>query len=423
MNPRAWFSRKEWAVLGSSLVLSGLIVSSVFWAQPTNTVDLGYSILGSTIRVQTDADVRLAPFYTVFLTAYEANAPEEEKQAIRDVLSSEVPRLHAYADRRHTFVDVQGNPIVNLKMLNDHYGETSWLTIDEDFYRLLALAQSLTITTQGQFNMFLGSVSDFWDVRLSDPLYPLHYTDMDPLFNPVVRDDLMRRLSFVPRTEADILSTLELDANDGIYRVRFHAFNGAEKGELLISLGAIAKGFANDVLTAMLSEANYTRGFISNGTSSITTIGPRYGNRAYTWKVTSPLDGIDFAYELAIPGRHALSTSGAYTGIRIKAGNQRLLRHHIIDPSTGYPSTYAVEINLVSTTMDAASLDALSTAMMTMDQATAYALRERFIEQGETLDIAWVEIINEQLAVTYTDGYAPYLNTMNNVRYQRYQNV
>ena len=421
MNIRTWLSPKEWAVLILSLIVSSIIISSVFWLSPTTSVDLGYSILGSTLRVETEQKERLAPFYTIFFAAYEANASEEDKQLVRDQLAIDVPRLHAYVDRRHTFIDAEGQPIINLALLNAQYGQETWLSIDEDFYHLLSLARSLTVLTNGQFNMFLGRVSDFWDSRLSSPLYPLQYTDLDPLFNPVAKDDLLKRLSYVPMEQDDIESTLELKVEQEQYWVRFNAFNEASLGDIEISLGAIAKGFANDRIADALEAKDLTRGFISNGTSSITAIGPRYGNRAYEWKVTSPMEGVDFAYELRIQGRHALSTSGAYTGVRIKAGKRSILRHHIIDPSTGYPSTEALEINLLSKTYPAAALDALSTAMMTMRKAQAFAIRQRILEQGYDLEVAWLEVDDRRLVVTYTEGYEPYLQRQQNVRYQRYQ--
>ena len=80
MNLRTWLSPKEWAVLILSFIVSSIIVSSVFWLAPTTSVDLGYSILGSTLRIETEDNERLAPFYTIFFTAYEANASEEDKQ-------------------------------------------------------------------------------------------------------------------------------------------------------------------------------------------------------------------------------------------------------------------------------------------------------------------------------------------------------
>ena len=421
MNLRTWLSPKEWAVLILSFIVSSIIVSSVFWLSPSMSVDLGYSILGSTLRVETEENERLAPFYTIFFTAYEANASEEDKQLVRDQLALDVPRLHAYADRRHTFVDEERQPIINLALLNAHYGQETWLAIDQDFYDLLYLARSLTVFTNGQFNMFLGRVSDFWDSRLSSPLYPLQYTDLDPLFNPVTKDDLLKRLSYVPMEQEEVESTLELKEELDQYWVRFNTFNEASLGDIEISLGAIAKGFANDRIADALEAKDLTRGFISNGTSSITAIGPRYGNRAYEWKVTSPMEGMDFAYELRIQGRHALSTSGAYTGVRIKAGSRAILRHHIIDPSTGYPSQEALEINLLSKTYPAAALDALSTAMMTMSKAQAYTIRQRILEQGYDLEVAWLEVDDRRLVVTYTEGYEPYLQRQQNVRYQRYQ--
>ena len=65
-----FLSKKEWMVLGLSTILSSFILSSIWWVTPNNDQELGYSILGSTIRVESTEGIRLAPFYTVFFTAY-----------------------------------------------------------------------------------------------------------------------------------------------------------------------------------------------------------------------------------------------------------------------------------------------------------------------------------------------------------------
>lgn len=421
----AWcnfFTAKEKMILAIATVISALILSSLVWLTPVQQGVNPYTLLAFNIRVEDVNGKRLDPFYTIFFANYEAKTSSEERANVTAILTEEVQRLHPYADRHHWFASAAGEGyLANLRMLNDAYGQSTWLAIDAPFYALLQEAKSLTILTEGAFNMFLGHVSDFWDDLLSDPVYRLRYRTMDPSFNATARKELQSRVHNVPMTAADINATLELKIEHDQPFVRFNAFQDAPLGSLKISLGAIAKGFANDVMADRLASLGYTRGYISNGTSSITTMGPRYGNVPYRWQLTSPHPSARFALTIEKPGRHSLSTSGAYTGFRMPVGSTSRLRHHIIDPKTGYPSQQAIELNVISSTYSAAGLDALSTAFMTMSQADAMRYRQLILDQGYDLEIAWVEVIEDQVHVTYTENYAPLITKERNVKYRVYR--
>jgi hypothetical protein len=120
-----------------------------------------------------------------------------------------------------------------------------------------------------------------------------------------------------------------------------------------------------------------------------------------------------------VTGHHRLSTSGAYTGVHIPVGNQTILRHHILNPRTGYPTTQAVEINVISKTFSAGGLDALSTAFMSMSFLEANQIRQQLIALGYDLEIGWIEIKQNRLHVSYTNGYEVYLKRSQGVRYHR----
>ncbi len=418
---KKFFSIKEWAVLFTSTVMSAMIIASIFWAPPSTGVEVEYDVFGQDAVIKNYLDESLLPFYTYFFALYENNASTQDKQKVKDIIHTHLPRLHAYADRHHLFYRNPEVPsegfIQNLLLLNDHYGEENFLTIDQDFYDLLSLAKSMMTLTQGRFNPFLGAVIDFWDDILDHPLYPLQYRDMDPAFHPLVRRELENLLSFVPVTESDMDAILELQFVDGEYQVRFNRFNDAPKGLLKISLGAIAKGFANDVLVRLFVEQGLTRGYLYNGGSTISSLGPRYRNRPYAWAVESPIMEFERAFTIVKPGQHQLSTSGAYQGWQIRFGREIQLRHHIINPHTGYPSQQAVELNVISSTYGAGELDALSTAMMTMDIPQALQLRQTIINLGYDLEFSWIEVNGSQLIVRYTEGYHTILQTEPGVEY------
>ena len=421
---KTFFTPKEWMILSIATVLSALIVSSTFWITPVQQGVNPYQLLAYNIDVRDRQGNRLDPFYTIFFANYEAKAPQEEKNQVTSLLEDEVQRLHRYGDRHHEFLSNPEDPnssiLHNLKVLNAMHGHQQWLAIDETFFSLLSEAKLMTQFTEGSFNMFIGTVSDFWDDLLDNPLYRIQYRDLDPAYNPRQRLALENLMQFIPLSSDDVDDVLELKIEDGQHWVRFNTFRQSPLGQIKITLGGIAKGFANDIIADRLFSEGLTRGYISNGTSSITTLGPRYGNVAYRWQVTSPHPSAAYALTIEKPGRHSLSTSGAYAGFRMPLGSTRVLRHHIIDPQTGYPSTRAIELNVISSTYPAGRLDALSTAMMTMDKTTAMQYRDDILAQGHDLEIAWIEVIEEKVHVTFSPGYETILTKEQAVSYHRW---
>ncbi len=412
------FSFKERLVLVISTLLSALILSTLLWVRPIDQGVNPYQLLAYNIDVRDQNQTKLDPFYTIFFANYEAKAPLEEKEDVSRILTEEVQRLHPYADRHHDFIDGELQTIQNLKVLNASMGTDQWIPIDDVFYDLLSEAKLMTGFTNGAFNMFMGAISDYWDDLLDNPYYRLFYRELDPAYQPLQRLALEHLLQFVPMSSEAINETLELKIEAGQAFAKFNGYQGAQTGELKITLGAIAKGFANDVMANRLEDLGYTRGYISNGTSSITTLGQRYGNTPYRWQVASPHPSAEFAFSIEKAGRHSLSTSGAYSGFSMPLGSEKILRHHIIDPQTGYPSKPAIELNVISQTYPAGRLDALSTAMMTMTKSEALVLRSEIIEQGYDLEMAWVEVNDDQVEVYYSQGYEQMLIQDNNVIYK-----
>lgn len=412
------FSFKERLVLVISTLLSALILSTLLWVRPIEQGVNPYQLLAYNIDVRDQNQTKLDPFYTIFFANYEAKAPLEEKEDVSRILTEEVQRLHPYADRHHDFIDGELQTIQNLKVLNASMGTDQWIPIDDVFYDLLSEAKLMTVFTDGAFNMFMGAISDYWDALLDNPYYRLFYRELDPAYQPLQRLALEHLLQFVPMSAQGIDETLELKIEAGQAYAKFNGYQGAKTGELKITLGAIAKGFANDVMANRLEDLGYTRGYISNGTSSITTLGQRYGNTPYRWQVASPHPSAEFAFSIEKAGRHSLSTSGAYNGFSMPLGSEKILRHHIIDPQTGYPSKPAIELNVISQTYPAGRLDALSTAMMTMTKAEALVLRSEIIEQGYDLEMAWVEVNDDQVEVYYSQGYDQMLIQDKNVIYR-----
>ena len=150
-----------------------------------------------------------------------------------------------------------------------------------------------------------------------------------------------------------------------------------------IDLGGIAKGYAADLVTAMMREAGVTRGFFSCGTSSVSLLrNPRAEDGAFSLAVRNPrpAEGTPEAFATVRVADACLSTSGDYEDNYFVAGQRAC---HIVDPFTGYPLNVrpgGVQEGLCAATLLSGSAcddDALTTALLLMGETRALSLLDR----------------------------------------------
>jgi thiamine biosynthesis lipoprotein len=130
---------------------------------------------------------------------------------------------------------------------------------------------------------------------------------------------------------------------------------------LIIDLGGIGKGYAVDKMAELLREWSIDTALISGGYSSILALNAPPNIKGWPLTLSNPLDRKKILVRPYLQNQ-ALSSSGLQKG------------RHIIAPRTGNPvdSTIAAW----SSTPDAATVDALSTAFMIMspDEIEEYCL-------------------------------------------------
>lgn len=141
-----------------------------------------------------------------------------------------------------------------------------------------------------------------------------------------------------------------------------------EKDGVRLNLSAVAKGYAVDGLAVLLENLGVESYLVSIG-GDMRASGPKPDGSNWRIGINMPFpvaDLRDKAKELEITSG-ALATSGNYRNyFRV----EDKVYSHIIDPSTGYPAAQGT----VSATVLADSCvmaDALATALMTMDSASA----------------------------------------------------
>jgi len=414
---------KEWMIGLVSILISGMIMSSVIW-MPSSSIHetFSYEYLGLGLRIETSNGQKISPFYTIFRLVYESLRPRAEIARARTIVETMVPHLHRLADRHYDYyADESKTTLVNnIKRVNETLLTDEAIEIDVHLYEMLRIGVAMGKLTNGQFNMFIGEVSAFWNDLIDDPEYSENVESWDPFYNEVERAKLDRYVSFLPMTEQDFDEVLTLTDNEGVYTAKLNSFKGAQMGDLSISLGAIAKGYANDVIASMLKEEQLIYGHINNGASSILALGEKSNGEPYRWDVTSPSILQDYAFSIDIQGAHGLSTSGSYNGRVVNINEQPTLRHHIIDPSTGYPSDYVYEINALSNDLPSVYLDILTTALMTMPLEEGLAIHQHFIDLGFDLNLSWIDILPDtRLSVTYTTDFHDYIIPIDGVVYQK----
>lgn len=151
--------------------------------------------------------------------------------------------------------------------------------------------------------------------------------------------------------------------------------------EARIDLGGIAKGLIADRMKELMVEHGVLSGLINLG-GNVLAIGPRPDKTPWTVGVRKPQRGVndaasslhedDFVVAVGIVDQSVV-TSGTYERSFVDEGG--VLRHHIIDPRTGYPA----KTDVASCTIIAASsaqADGLSTAPIVMGLEEAMVFLE-----------------------------------------------
>ena len=168
-----------------SLIGCGSISNSLTSSTDYNVIDK------SVLNVKTKDGLNVMPFNTIVTLR---TFCEKDHNDIFPKFNAEIQRLHILFDRYNDFVDNQGKDIINLRDINDSYGEGKVLTVDEDLIQLLKFSIELSILTEGYFNPTLGELIDTWNYRYEDGnkyvrFSPYCFDEIDPLENDIQQEE------------------------------------------------------------------------------------------------------------------------------------------------------------------------------------------------------------------------------------------
>lgn len=209
-----------------------------------------------------------------------------------------------------------------------------------------------------------------------------------------------------PPTEERLASALLLtgDADLRIDRQARTVF--LARSGMRLDVGAVAKGYATELVAQSLTASGVTSMIINAGGSSVRMIGKPEAPDRKTWNIAiqNPeviLPSPDYIPELAEPTLtivHATDTSVVTSGdYQRYYGVEDQIFHHLIDPQNGQPVYHVRAVTVV--TRDSGLADFLSTALFLLPYDESRALVERLPD----VEALWVFADGR---VELTDGMA-----------------
>ena len=287
-------------------------------------------------------------------------ASEEEFENTKNYIFSELERYHRLYDIYNSY-----NGIANIKTINS---SAEPVKVFEEIIDLIEYGKSVYSMTDGKTNIAMGSVLSIWhDCREDGTRLP----------------EMSELISASEHCNPDDIIT---DREKGT------VFLADEK--MSIDVGAIAKGYAAEMIAESLREKGISGYLISVG-GNVCAVGSKPGGQKWTVGIESPF-GDGFCETVSVCDVSVV-TSGSYQryfeldGVRY---------HHIIDPDTLFPENRFVSVTVISGS--SALADALSTALFNMD-----------IEQGKALIASlegtyamWVTADGEKLC---SDGFEEFI--------------
>ena len=161
---------------------------------------------------------------------------------------------------------------------------------------------------------------------------------------------------------------MEFNWSDILISIKFNSFSSCSD-KASITLGAMAKSYFLDKMSAIDEFRNVGASIYDAGQSSIIIRGDNPTRDGGVWNiaVNDSLNSNSFtssqAAQLQLQGNNAISTSGIQH--RGYVNSEGIIRHHIIDATSGYPNTYLVDATVIGESAMVA--DIVTTTLMTMN--------------------------------------------------------
>lgn len=312
-------------------------------------------------------------FNTVFtVLAWEKSDDDWQKHYAK--IQELVLRYHKLFDYFHEYEGMN-----NILTINKNAGKAP-VKVDQEIIDLLKMTKDLYDRTGEKTNVAMGSVTEIWHVVRE------HNTSTDGITVP---EEEMILPSLEELQEAgehtDFQKVIIDEAASTVY---------LEDPDMRLDVGAVAKGFATELVADALKEMGMENGLMSSG-GNIKSIGAPNLPEKKDWGVgiTDPLNPQQTLQGkvLRLTGEESVVSSGDYERYFTYEGKRY---HHLIDPITFMPGENFAQVTVI--TEDSGLADFLSTTIFLLPY-------EEGKQVAEDLDVGvvWIEkdgtqILNEK---------------------------
>ena len=347
------------------------------------SVFLSFIIISSQICVLSSCDLKpqktkfseyYFDYFDTITTITGYTGTEEEFKSICEEIKAELNEYHRLYN-----IYLRYDGINNLCVINDvEEGKHNIVKVDKKIIDLLLYSKEMFTLTNGKINVAMGSVLSIWhkyrNLGLSDP----SNAELPPFD---LLEEAMKHTD-INRVEID-------EENNTVF---------LSDPQMLLDVGAIAKGYAVERIAEYLTDKGVTD-FLINIGGNVRTIG--MGKNNEPWKVgienpdTEKQEETPHIEYLKISDM-SLVTSGCYQRFYEVNGKNY---HHIIDPETLLPGERYLSVSVL--TKDSGLGDALSTSLFLMSVEDG----KKIADSLENVEVMWVLPDGERI---YTNGFKNY---------------
>lgn len=220
-------------------------------------------------------------------------------------------------------------PNSEVSKINSNAGN-DFVKVSSDTFYIIKEAISYSNISNGYFDITIGPLSDLWGIGTENSKIPS-------------REEIDENLNLVN------YKNIVLDESNTSVKLKTK--------NMKIDLGAIAKGYAADVIADYLKSNNVKSAIINLG-GNIYTLGTKNNKEGFTVGIQDPTMPRGNSIGSIITSNKSIVTSGIYERY-IKDKNK--IYHHILNPSSGYP--FENELSSVTIISDKSiNCDSLSTS-------------------------------------------------------------
>jgi thiamine biosynthesis lipoprotein len=281
---------------------------------------------------------------------------------LSNIVHDEFLKMHQLCDIYHDY-----DGINNIKTINDNAGVKP-VKVDSHIIELIKLSKEWYKKTDGVVNIAMGAVLSIWhdyrEAGIDDP---------DSAKLPPVAD------LEAANKHTNIDNVIVDEAASTVY---------LSDPDMSLDVGAVAKGYATEVVADLLTDKGYNSVLISAG-GNIRALGTPLDGVRKKWGVgiknpDSPLAGStdeSNLLDVAFVTNMSVVSSGVYERFYTVDGKQY---HHLIDPVTLMPGNYYKAVTVVTQNSGIAAL--LSTALFLKSPDDALS----FAEALDGVEAIWV---------------------------------